>query len=710
MNTLFSFFQGGGEMGLQFCSHDWHGTALGPPEEWPQSLRTVVRLALNARRPAFIFWGPESFCLYNEAYRAAVAEGKHSNILGQPASQVLGELWAVLGPRIEQVMRSGEASYFYNQLLPLPKGSSLDEVYWTYSFTPIDDDQTSNKVGGVLVTTSDTTALVLNQQQSVLEAKRQRSLLQRMPGFAAVLAEPDHRFEYVNDAYMAIAGQRNFLGRTVRDVFPELEGQGYIELLDRVYTTGEPFSARAQPIRLGGENDDRFIDFLYTPTRDDELRINGIFVAGYDVTEQVRAKQNLERAVADLEEVNATLEDRVAAAVREHAELQDALRQSQKMEAVGQLTGGLAHDFNNLLAGMSGSLQLARKRLDEGRAAEIGRYVDTAQGAVNRAASLTHRLLAFSRRQSLSPEPLNLNRLAAGMEELVRRTIGPQVALELVSSVGLWGVWADRGQLENALLNLCLNARDAMPHGGRITIETGNRWIDDRTALHRELAPGQYVSLCVSDTGCGMSPEVVERAFEPFYTTKPIGVGTGLGLSMVYGFAKQSGGQVRIYSEVNKGTMVCIYLPRRDATEAEQQAEASLPPAPVAERGETVLVVDDEPTIRMFIVEVMEELGYATLEAGNGADALKILGSGARVDLLISDVGLPGGMNGRQVADAARVARPKLKVLFVTGYAENAVLSHGHLDPGMHVMTKPFDIEVLARRVKELINDIQAPD
>jgi PAS domain S-box-containing protein len=382
----------------------------------------------------------------------------------------------------------------------------------------------------------------------------------------------------------------------------------------------------------------------------------------------------------------------------------EQLRQSQKLEAVGQLTGGLAHDFNNLLAAISGSLELMHRRGLEGRQADLERYIGVAQGAVKRAASLTHRLLAFSRRQTLEPKPVNPNRLVSDMEELLRRTLGPQITLETVAAVGLWNVHADPGQLENALLNLCINARDAMPGGGTLVVETANRWVDARSARERDLPMGQYVSLTVSDNGVGMPPEVVARAFDPFFTTKPIGMGTGLGLSMIYGFAKQSGGQVRIYSEVGNGTSVSIYLPRHDRQEEAACAPAEAPLAPRADQGDTVLVVDDEPALRMIIVEVMQGLGYATLEAGDGAEALRILQSPRqRIDLLVSDVGLPGGMNGRQVADAARTARPGLKVLFITGYAENAVLSHGHLDPGMHVMTKPFEMDVLARRVKQLI-------
>jgi PAS domain S-box-containing protein len=399
---------------------------------------------------------------------------------------------------------------------------------------------------------------------------------------------------------------------------------------------------------------------------------------------------------------------RIAGVVRDvtdRRQTEEQLRQSQKMEAVGQLTGGLAHDFNNLLTGITGSLELLSTRMAQGRLTEIDRYIAAAQGAAKRAAALTHRLLAFSRRQTLDPKATDVNRLMVGMEELIRRTIGPAVSLEVVSGGGLWCTLVDPNQLENALLNLAINARDAMPDGGHLTIETSNKWLDYHGGQQRDLPAGQYVTLCVSDTGTGMTKEVIERAFDPFFTTKPIGSGTGLGLSMIYGFARQSGGQVRIYSEVGHGTMVCVYLPRFQGADT---ADSDVPRAievPHAEAGETVLIIDDEPTIRMLIAEVLEDFGYAAIEANDGAAALKVLRSDVRLDLLITDVGLPGGMNGRQVADAAITVRPGLKVLFITGYAENAVLKHGQLEAGMHVLTKPFSVEELGRRIKNLVED-----
>jgi PAS domain S-box-containing protein len=384
-----------------------------------------------------------------------------------------------------------------------------------------------------------------------------------------------------------------------------------------------------------------------------------------------------------------------------------ALRQSQKMEAVGQLTGGLAHDFNNLLTGITGSLELMQARLAQGRVTDLARYATAAQGAARRAATLTHRLLAFSRQQTLDPKPTNVNRLVLGMEDLIRRTMGPQISVEVVQAAELWSSLLDPNQLENALLNLCINARDAMQDGGRLIIETANNVLDAPAAQEREIPPGQYLSLCVTDTGIGMTQDVLSRAIDPFFTTKPLGQGTGLGLSMVYGFVRQSGGQLRIASEVGHGTTMALYLPRfHGETDDTAPPEAALARAR-AEAGQTVLVVDDEPTVRMLVIELLQELGYTALEADDAASGLSILQSDVRIDLLVSDVGLPGGMNGRQMADAARSVRPDLKVLFITGYAENAVVGNGHLPPGMHVLTKPFQIDVLVSRLKGLMSEPQ---
>lgn len=431
------------------------------------------------------------------------------------------------------------------------------------------------------------------------------------------------------------------------------------------------------------------------------LRFPGVLL---DAEQRRTVEAERDRAAASLRALNETLEQRVAARTAELMRAEEQLRQAQKMEAVGQLTGGLAHDFNNLLAGVSGSLQLLSIRLSQGRVADVDKYVVAAQGAVRRAAALTHRLLAFSRQQTLDPRSTDVNALVNGMTDMIQRTVGPGIRVEAVGAAGLWPALVDAGQLENALLNLCINARDAMPDGGAITVETANKWIDHTAAHTHDMPEGQFLSLCVTDTGTGMTPDIVAKAFDPFFTTKPIGMGTGLGLSMIYGFAKQSGGQVRIYSEPGQGTTVCIYLPRFYGDVARDLPDHDATPISGAESGETVLIVDDEPSVRMLITDVLEEHGYTVIEAADSVAGLKVLQSNVRIDLLISDVGLPGGMNGRQMADAARASRPDLKVLFITGYAENSVIGNGRLDPGMQVLTKPFALETLAEKVRQLVD------
>ena len=493
-----------------------------------------------------------------------------------------------------------------------------------------------------------------------------------------------------NPAYALHAGIANVVGQKLREMVPD-EADGWAELYGGVLRTGVPIRFERELVATG-----RHLELA--AFRIEPASRRQVAVLFQDITKRKRAEETLQT-------LNETLEARVAEAIAERKQAEEALRQSQKMEAVGQLTGGIAHDFNNLLTGIIGSLELLEVRLRQGRTSDIHRYVAAAQGASKRAAALTHRLLAFSRRQTLDPKPTDVNRLVMDMEELVRRTVGPQIALEVVTAGGLWPALIDASQLESALLNLCINARDSMPEGGRITIETANKWLDDRAAKDRDLPPGQYLSVCVTDTGTGMTPEVIARAFDPFFTTKPIGQGTGLGLSMVYGFVRQSGGQVRIYSEVGRGTTMCLYLPRHYGSSSETAVSAAPATSARAQTGKTVLIVDDEPTVRMLVTEVLQELGYVSLEAADGPAGLKILQSDTRVDLLVTDVGLPGGINGRQLADAARTSRPDLKVLFITGYAENAIIGNGHLAPDMRVLTKPFVMETLASRIMEMIGD-----
>jgi PAS domain S-box-containing protein len=380
---------------------------------------------------------------------------------------------------------------------------------------------------------------------------------------------------------------------------------------------------------------------------------------------------------------------------------EEALRQSHKMEAIGQLTGGIAHDFNNLLTGIIGAIEIVRRRLASGRHEDIERFMSAAVASANRAAGLTHRLLAFARRQPLDPQPLDVNRLIGNVEDMLRRTLGEQVELRMALDAEAWPALTDANQLENAILNLAINGRDAMPEGGRLTIGTGNISIETPEAGADELQPGDYTVIFVTDTGIGMSPETVAKAFDPFFTTKPIGQGTGLGLSMIYGFAKQSRGQVRIDSALGVGTTIKLYLPRYGGQLEQVGAADGRREAPLGS-GETVLVVEDDTAVRLLIGEVLRELGYSCLEAGDSQAALPLLASNVRMDLMITDVGLPG-MNGRQLAEIAREHRPDLRILFVTGYAEHATERSRFLAPGMQMMTKPFTLDSLAVRIRAMI-------
>ncbi|ANJ56091.1 response regulator [Pseudomonas silesiensis] len=397
-----------------------------------------------------------------------------------------------------------------------------------------------------------------------------------------------------------------------------------------------------------------------------------------------------------------TLEQQVEERTAQLRNNEEALRQSQKMEAVGQLTGGIAHDFNNMLTGIIGSLELLRRRLARGRTDDLDSLIDLGVTSANRAAGLTHRLLAFSRRQSLDSKPVQMNTLVVSMGELLQRSINESIQLDMQLSEQLWVAEADPNQLESALLNLVINARDAMPDGGQLVVKTSNRHLDRAfTQAHSNLDPGEYVMLSVTDTGCGMPQSTINRAFDPFFTTKPIGQGTGLGLSMIYGFSKQSRGHVAIQSEVGNGTTVSLFLPRFGG-DLPRDVPADVHHAPSAQNGETVLIVEDDPAVRVLVSTVLSELGYAFVEAADADSAVPILDSAQRIDLMISDVGLPG-MNGRQLAEIGRQYRPELKVLFITGYAEHAAVRGGFLDPGMQMITKPFTFDLLTAKVREMI-------
>ncbi|MBX3578433.1 MAG: PAS domain-containing protein [Rhizobiaceae bacterium] len=629
--------------------------------------------------------GPDSDYVHIQANDAYARHAGIPNVVGQRLREMVPDEADSWVARYAAVLHTGEPIRFQQELVATGRYLELAAV----RIEPPSRRQ-------VAVLFQDITARRRAENALRQSEEQFRVFAQAVPNHVWA-ARPDGNLYWFNDRVYAYAGAAPGAldGADWTTIVHPDDLPGAAEAWAHALATGETYETEFRIRQADGAY--RWFIVRAQPVRGTDGEILSWIGTNTDI-EAARAQ------AAELARLNATLEQQVAERTGELMAAEEALRQSQKMEAVGQLTGGLAHDFNNILAGISGSLEMMQTRLVQGRVGDLDRFINGALGAAKRASGLTQRLLAFSRRQTLDPKPVNVNTLVNGMLDLIVRSVGPHVQVETVGASGLWTTFVDAGQLENALLNLCINARDAMPNGGKVTIETSNRWMDERAARQRGLDPGQYVSLCVSDTGTGMTPDVAARAFDPFFTTKPIGQGTGLGLSMVYGFAGQSGGAARIYSEPGKGAMICIYLPRHGsdaATDAATLVDPVEPPR--AEGGETILVVDDEPLVRMLIVDQLEELGYVVVEAGDGPSALKILNSQRAIALLITDVGLPGGMNGRQLADAARVARPKLEVLFVTGYAENAVLNHGHLEPGMHVMTKPFQLDTFARRVKDLI-------
>ena len=804
-----AFLKGGGDMGSRIRHIDWSAHALGDSGEWSPALKALVGLMLNANQPMYIAWGRDGFLLYNDAYATLMGD-KHPNALGQPLLVAWQEIAEPLKKIVDEVW-SGNPVHMEDIEFTVQRHGKPEEAHFSFSLTPVRTP--TGDIEGLFCACAETSKQVFADRRVAEETRRQRALFARAPGFITILRGPEHIYEFVNDSYLSLFGKRDFIGQPIRQVFPELVGQGFYEWLDQVYSSGQRFVARDVPILLqltpNGPKEQRFLDFIYEPVLDESGTTTGIFCEGYDTTEAhlahtalVILNADLERQVAErahergliwnvtfdllgvlnkeavfetsnpawftvlgwsAQEVQTTPlfellhPDDVSATEQGFAKLlrgdalvnfvnryrhkaghyrwiswtavpekeklycsgrdvtaekeaelalestRVALRQAQKMEAIGQLTGGIAHDFNNLLGGIGASLEMLQSRLETGKTEGAERYIGLGQQSVRRAAALTQRLLAFSRRQTLDPRPVDVNRLVGGMEELVRRTVGPTVELEVVGAGGLWPTRIDASQLENSLLNLCINARDAMqPAGGRLTIETANKWLDERAAAEREVPPGQYISLCVSDTGTGMTPDVISRAFDPFFTTKPIGQGTGLGLSMVYGFVRQSGGQLRIYSELGQGTTMCMYLPRH-VGEAEHADEVSGREVIEPGDGETILVIEDDDVIRQVLAEVLEDAGYRVIAAEDGPAGLRLLQAQGRIDLLVTDVGLPGGLNGRQVADAARVSRADLKVLFITGYAENAVVGNGHLERGMEVVTKPFEIAALVNKVRSMV-------
>lgn len=984
--NVFGPFDGSGELRARIRDHDWSATSLGDPAQWPLPLRLYAGLMLDAQQAMFIAWGPDLTFLYNDKY-APILGAKHPNALALPFAQVWSDIWNQIKPLVDSTM-AGQASWHEDLLIPMRRNGYHEDAWFSFSYTPIRDE--AGGVAGMFCAATETTEKVLAQRQQLGERERLRQMFEQAPGVVALLRGSSHIFELVNPAYEQLVAGRDLIGKPIREALPEYEDQGFFELLDSVYATGESYIGKAVPVQLvqasSGDIEERYYDFVYQPIKATDGRTTGIFVEGFDVTEarcavvalqeesqaleilnataaqvagyldvdtlvkgvvdaaveltgaqfgaffynRVDAKgesythytlsgappeafssyplprnthvfaptfkgegvvrsddilrdsrygqnapyngmpeghlpvrsylavpvksrsgevigglffghaqtgvftQRAERLMVGLaaqaatamdnaqlfeqaQHLNQTLETQVAErtadrnrmwrlstdimlvagfdgtimavnpawttvigwpekdltgsnfldlvhpedlertqaeagrlaqglttlrfenryrhrdgsyrwiswiavpdeelihavgrditnekqATEELRQAQDALHQVQKMETVGQLTGGVAHDFNNLLQVVTGNLDMLIRRLPENEP-RLRRAADNAMAGAKRAATLTQRLLAFSRRQPLAPTPIQPNKLVGGMSELLHRTLGETIELETVLASGLWRVEADANQLENAILNLAVNARDAMLDGGKLTIETANTHIDRLYAVQNaEVAPGQYVLISVSDTGTGMDEDTLKHVFEPFFTTKEVGKGTGLGLSMVYGFVKQSGGHVKVYSELDHGTSVKIYLPRLIGGEADEQV-AQAQTIPDGEGTETILVCEDDPEVRAFSVEMLQELGYRVLEAADGPAALRIFEQQPQaIDLLFTDVVLPHGMTGTVLAERARKIRPALKVLFTTGYARNAIVHHGRLDAGVELITKPFAYADLAARVREILD------
>ncbi|HEY0748114.1 MAG TPA: PAS domain-containing protein [Steroidobacteraceae bacterium] len=937
-NASLAFLQGGGEMGALIRAHDWSATSIGPPERWPAPLRTVVALLLSSHQPMYIWWGPQLLCFYNDAYRQSIGPERHPSSLGAPGREVWAEIWHIIGPQIDQVMSGGGAYSNQNALVPITRHGQVEQVYWTYCYTPIFDPNSPTGIGGALVICTETTELVLSSQRAAAQLQELAVLFEQAPTFMAMLKGPEHRFELSNPSYRQLIGYREHLGLTVAEAFPETIAQGYLALLDRVYQSGEPYTAAGRKLALQisptGPAIQRYVDFVYQPIKDAAGAITGIFVVGVDATErsdvdaalrtseeqlrlatdaaeiglwdldvltdvlywpprvkamfgispdvavsmadyyaglhpedreatgaafaasidsEKRALYDVEyrtvgkedgvvrwvaakgrgvfegercvrvigtaiditarrAAEAELRELNEQLESRVAQALAERkiladiveatdalvqvldlnycylavnracanefervfgvrpkvgdsmlellrdrpehqasvkaiwsralagaqftaveefgdpkldrryyeikfnslrdrsgkligafqfvydvtdrlkdqarlAEAETHLRQVQKIDAIGQLTGGVAHDFNNLLMVISGGLSILRR---PGEPERKERIMAQMSQAAARGASLSRQLLAFARRQALNPEPVNVHQQIDGMRELLDRTLRGDVVVKTEFAQDLWPIRVDPSELELVILNLCVNSRDAMPNGGVITIAGEN--VSERQEAELK---GDFVLLSVADTGSGMSAEVLSRIFEPFFTTKEIGKGSGLGLPQVYGFAQQSGGTVKVESVVGRGTTVSMLLPRSEVAPlrpAEERSDLDTTSRRHALKG-SILLVEDDDEVAALVAEMLSELGYRTTRVASAQAGLGALADDREINLVFSDVMMPGPLNGLDLAQEIRRRRPGTPILLTTGYAGAAMkkIEGEHIE----ILAKPYELSDL---------------
>ena len=933
-----AFLRGGGEMGALIRAFDWQASALGKPEAWTPALQIAISLLLRSHQPMYLWWGPQLLCFYNDAYRRSIGAERHPSSLARPGREVWAEIWDTIGPQIEEVLTTGESIMHDDALVPITRNGRREDVYWTYSYNPVIDPGAAHEVAGVLVICSETTDSVVAGRRDAAELRKLAELFEQAPIFMAMLDGPDHRFELINPSYRRLIGARDLIGHTVTEAVPESIGQGYVDLLDRVYHSGEPFTATGMKLAIddpGAGTIERYLDFVYQPIKDKAGRVTGIFVVGVDATERNDADAALrnseeqlrlateaaevglwdvdvgsdilywpprvkamfgisaERPVsmsedffpclhpadrervtaalaaaldptrkalydveyrtigkedgvlrwvaakgrglfdgdrctrvigtaiditarkaaeAELEELNERLEHRVAVAlaekkvfvdiiestdarvqvldldfrimainkataddiehsygvrpkvgdnllqlldsqpehrdqvkrfwsralageefsaidefgdlalerryyelkfnslrdpyghligafqfvydvterIRDQARLSEAesqLRQSQKSEALGQLTGGVAHDFNNLLMIIKGGISLLKRPQLESERRQ--RLLAGMEQAADRGATLSRQLLTFARRQPLKAESVDLRQQTEGMRELLNRTLRGDVQVKTDFPKNLWPVEVDPAELEFVILNLCVNARDAMPSGGDITIRARNA-----PDVRQGKLSGHFVALTVTDTGTGMSPEVLEHVFEPFYTTKEIGKGSGLGLPQVQGFAEQSGGAVKIATEVGRGTTVTLLLPRSETPAAAQTAVIDLDNTGVRRslRG-SLLLVEDDDEVAALVTDMLQELGYRVTRVASAKAALGALADDRAIDIVFSDVMMPGDMNGAELAREVRRRRAGLPVLLTTGYASGALSQSD--DQDVEVLHKPYEIQAL---------------
>ena len=931
--TPLKFMENGGEMGALVRAHDWTATSLGAPHTWPPALCTTLGLLLNTAQPMYIWWGPELICFYNDAYRRSIGPERHPRSLGSPGREVWAEIWHIIGPQVDYVMKGQGGVAQQDALVPITRHGRREQVYWTYTFNPIFDPTAATGIGGVLVICAETTEDVLATRLAATELQHLAELFEQAPTFMAMLRGPEHRYQLANPAYLRLTGNREVLGRSVAEALPETVEQGFVALLDEVYRTGKPYLASSAKYETrnpdSGIVSAHLLDFVYQPIKDRSGAVTGIFVEGADVSgrasmesalrdsearfrdiaeatpvliwisdvtgictwfnsrwlsftgrsmdeeagvgwidgihpedmqscvevynhafvrrEAYRTEYRRRRfdgewrvldasgvpriidgkfagfigccidvterkaAEAELRELNERLEQRVSAAlaerkvlvdilestdawvqvldldfkilalnraaadniehlcgprpkvgdrllellndqpqyqamaqrywsralrgeeftatdevtdrrgerhfleikfnslrdrtgrligafefvydvtgrVRDQARLAEAerhLRQTQKIDAIGRLTGGVAHDFNNLLMVITGGLSLLQ-RVDHG--AREQRIIDQMRQAAERGASLSRQLLAFARRQPLKAEPVNLVSLIDRMQELLDRTLRGDVLVTTTLANDLWPIHADPSELELVILNLCVNARDAMPRGGSIVIGARNG-----IQLKEAEIAGDFVVLTVSDNGTGMTEEVLARIFEPFFTTKEIGKGSGLGLPQVYGFAKESGGAVKVESKPGKGTTVTLFLPRSSVLPNRAEGATSLDSS--ARRralAGSILLVEDDDEVAALVGEMLRELGYFVTRVASAQAALGALADDRPIDLVFSDVMMPGLMNGVDLAREVRRRRPQIGILLTTGYA-GAALQHVDVD-NVGLLFKPYELSAL---------------